>query len=63
MQSEWNIVGPRAFLFPGYPMAVIASISNSLRGDILDSSPGLNQPRPSTTFQLKELPRILLREW
>ncbi|KEF62785.1 uncharacterized protein A1O9_00758 [Exophiala aquamarina CBS 119918] len=63
MQSEWNIVGPRAFLFPGYPMAIIASLSNSLRRDTLGSNPGATLPRPFTTFQLKELPRILLREF
>jgi hypothetical protein len=62
MQSEWNIVGPRAFLFPGYPMAVIVSLSQAVRGE-LDSGPVPNLLRFFTTSQPKGLARILLNQW
>lgn len=62
MQSEWNIVGPRAFLFPGYPMAIMVSLSQAVRGE-LDSGSVPNLLRFFVTSQHEGLPRILLNQW
>lgn len=61
MQSEWNTVGIRAFLLPGYSMAVIAGLSESLRGDILESWPFQGR-KLHPTFRLKRFPSILLKQ-
>ncbi|KIX06924.1 uncharacterized protein Z518_04900 [Rhinocladiella mackenziei CBS 650.93] len=34
--SEWRILGPRAFLFAGIPLATISSLSEFLRDEVLD---------------------------
>ncbi|EXJ71039.1 uncharacterized protein A1O5_06032 [Cladophialophora psammophila CBS 110553] len=59
--SEWNAMGPSAFLFAGFVPATIARISQLLRVAILEDERVSKSTPPSRLFNLSDIGRRLRR--